>query len=259
MSAALEFQGITHRFGSVRGHREVLGNVDLAIERGERHALIGPNGAGKSTLINLASGALAPTAGRIRLEGTDITGRAAHDIARTGLARSHQVTSLFGQLSVFDNLRCAVAAARGHRHTFWRSLDRLHEVRERAEAIAADVGLSAHLEAMPAELPYGAQRALDIGLALAGDARVLLLDEPTAGMGTDESAATVELIRRLTAGRTLVLVEHDMDVVFSLADRISVLAGGRLVATGTPAEIRAHPAVLEAYPTEIRAEGLSHA
>ena len=259
MSATLEFIRVTHRFGAARSLREVLRDVDLAIPAGERHALIGPNGAGKSTLINLASAQLAPTAGSIRLDGADIAGLAAHDIARAGLARSHQVTSLFGHLSVLDNLRCAVAAARGYRSTFWHSFERLHGIRDRAEAVAADIGLSAQLGALPAELPYGAQRALDIGLALCNDARVLLLDEPTAGMGTDESAATVELIRRVSAGRTLLLVEHDMDVVFSLADRISVLAAGRLIATGTPAEIRAHAAVREVYPTDASITVAAHA
>jgi branched-chain amino acid transport system ATP-binding protein len=259
MNAALEFRGVSHRFGAGRGAREVLQHVDLRIAQGERHALIGPNGAGKSTLINLASGSISPAAGQIRLEGMDITGLAAHEVARAGLARSHQVTSLFGHLNVLDNLRCAVAAARDYRNVFWSSLDRLHDVRARAEAVAADLGLSAQLASLPAELPYGAQRALDIGLALCGDARVLLLDEPTAGMGMDESAATAELIRRISSGRTLLLVEHDMDVVFSLADRVSVLAAGRLIATGTPAEIRAHPAVREAYPTETAAAPATHA
>jgi len=260
MTPALEFRGISHRFGRSRTARAVLRDVNLSIVAGERHALIGPNGAGKSTLFNLACGTLAPRAGSIRLHGADIAGLAPHEISRRGLARSHQITSVFATLSVLDNLRCAIIAASGGRHApyaFWRRLESMHEARAQAEAIAAIIGLAACLGQAAGELPYGAQRALELGIAVAGhttedaahgDARsVILLDEPTAGMSLEESRATVELIRRVTAGRTLLLVEHDMDVVFGLADRVSVLAGGVIIATGTPDAIRRHAGVREAY------------
>ncbi len=245
MSAALEFRGVTLRFGAT----VVLRDASLAVARGERHALIGPNGAGKSTLFNLACGTLRPDAGRILLDGTDIAGRPPFDISRRGLARSHQVTSLFGELSVLDNLRCAVLGVRRDRYAFWRTLDGMPEVLARAETIADDVGLLGQRTRPARELPYAAQRALEIGVALAGDASLLLLDEPTAGMSQDESRATVELIRRVCAGRTLLLVEHDMDVVFGLADRVSVLSAGSIIASGEPAAVRRHPAVAEVYPT----------
>ncbi len=253
MSAALEFRGINHHFGHRVGRsgamREVLHEINLAITAGERHTLIGPNGAGKSTLFNIACGALRPNAGRVILNGTDITGLAPFEISRRGLARSQQVTSLFAHLSVRDNLRCAVLGADRRRYAFWRPLEGLTAVRARAEAMAEAVGLAAELDRNAGELPYAAQRALEIGVALAGDAKVVLIDEPTAGMNQDESRAMVALIRRLTEGRTLLLVEHDMDVVFGLADRVSVLAGGALIATGTPDEIRANTQVRDVYPT----------
>ena len=245
MSTALEFRGIGRRFGDT----EVLRDVNLSIARGERHALIGPNGAGKSTLFNLASGTLHPGSGRILLGCADITGLAPFEISRHGLARSHQVTSLFANLSVLDNIRCAVLGARSDRYAFWRPLEGQHGVRRRAEAVADAVGLLAQIDRSAGELPYAAQRALEIGVALAGDASVILLDEPTAGMNQGESRAMVDLIRRTTQGKTLLLVEHDMDVVFGLADRVSVLAEGRIIATGTPDEIRADPAVRDAYPS----------
>ncbi len=262
MIAALEFRGISHQFGHRFGRglgpgsdmREVLRAFDLVITPGERHALIGPNGAGKSTLFNIACGALRPSAGRVILDGADITGLAPFEISRRGLARSQQVTSLFPHLSVRDNLRCAVLGARPDRYAFWRALEGMADVRARAEAMAEAVGLAAQLDRSAGELPYAAQRGLEIGVALAGDAKVILLDEPTAGMSQDESRAMVALIRRLTEGRTLLLVEHDMDVVFGLADRVSVLAGGALIATGTPEDIRRNPQVREVYPTAENAD-----
>ena len=260
MTPALEFRGVSHRFGRSNTAREVLRDVNLSITPGERHALIGPNGAGKSTLFNLACGTLQPSAsrtapaGRILLNGKDIAGLAPHVISRRGLARSHQVTSLFPHLSVRDNLRCAVIGADRHPYAFWRALEGMTAVRARAEAMSEAVGLAEQLDRSADELPYAAQRALEIGIALAGDARVILLDEPTAGMSQDESRGMVELIRRLTAGRTLLLVEHDMEVAFGLADRVSVLAGGALIATGTTDDIRSNAQVREAYPTAENAD-----
>jgi branched-chain amino acid transport system ATP-binding protein len=272
MTPALEFRGIGHRFGRSNTAREVLRDVNLSITAGERHALIGPNGAGKSTLFNLACGTLTPRAGSIRLHGADIAGLAPYEISRRGLARSHQVTSVFATLSVLDNLRCAIVASRGGRHApyaFWRRLDAMQAVRAQAETIAASIGLAACLGQAAGELPYGAQRALELGIAVAGHAAddaanrdtpgVILLDEPTAGMSLEESRATVELIRRVTVGRTLLLVEHDMDVVFGLADRISVLAGGAIITTGTPDAIRRHAGVREAYLSPAPNEGAAHA
>ena len=249
MTPALELRQVGRRFGAT----QVLAGVSLAVMRGERHAIIGPNGAGKSTLFNLVCGTLRPNTGRILLDGADITSLAAFEISRRGLARSHQITSLFAHLPVFDNLRCAVLGARRQCYAFWRPLQSMREVRERAEAVMAAVGLAQSRDTPAGELPYAAQRALEIGIAIAGDAAeaggagVVLLDEPTAGMSQDEATAAVDLIRRATAGKTLLMVEHDMAVVFGIADRVSVLAGGALIATGTPAEIRANRAVRDAY------------
>ena len=232
---ALELDGVCKRFGATR----VLENVSLAIEAGERHAIIGPNGAGKSTLFNLISGRAAPTAGSIRLKGEDVTGLPPYAISRRGLARSFQVTHLFPQLSVFENLRCATLWPLGHRYAFWKPLASLRDAAARAAEVMARIGLDARRDVPAGVLAYAEQRALEIGIAIAGGADVILLDEPTAGMNRGEAAAAVELIRDVSAGRTLVLVEHDMGVVFDLADRITVLVQGAVIASDTPARIRA--------------------
>jgi branched-chain amino acid transport system ATP-binding protein len=226
MTAALELHRVTKRFGAT----EILRGVDLAIVRGERHALIGPNGAGKSTLFDLVSGRTRASGGRV------VVG---------GLARSFQTTSVFGGLSVFDNVRCALLGAPAARVVDrWfrsRAIDR------KAEEILESVGLAKRGDERAASLGYAGQRALDLGIALATDAPILLLDEPTAGMNRAESARALDLIRSTTKGRTLLIVEHDMQAVFALADRISVLVRGEVIATGTPAEIRVNEAVREAY------------
>jgi len=243
MTAALALHGITKRFGAT----QVLRGVDLAIEPGERHALIGPNGAGKSTLFNLIAGGARPNAGRIELFGVDITRLAPAAISRRGLARSFQTTSVFARLTVFDNLRCAALIAERGRARGWRRWTVSRAADEHAAQVLEAVGLTARRHLPAGTLSYAEQRALDLGLALAGGAHTLLLDEPTAGMNRAEAARAVELIRATTAGRTLLMVEHDMGAVFGLADRISVLVQGRVIATGTPAEIRADAGVRAAY------------
>ena len=243
MTAALELEGVTKRFDKT----EIIRGVSLAVPPGERHAIIGPNGAGKSTLFNLISGRFAPTAGHIRLNGTDITRRKPFEINRLGLSRSFQITNLFHRLSVFENLRCAVLWSLGHRYAFWKNLNKLEDAEARADEILARVGLKRRRDIQAGLLTYAEQRALEIGITIAGGASVILLDEPTAGMSRAESKRAVELIREVTVGKTLLLVEHDMGVVFGLADRISVVVYGQIIATGTPAEIRGNAAVKEAY------------
>ncbi|MEX3852612.1 ABC transporter ATP-binding protein [Paraburkholderia sp. BR10923] len=243
MIPALALYGIEKRFGAT----PILRGVDLAIEPGERHALIGPNGAGKSTLFNLIGGGARPSAGRIHLFGADITRLAPAAIARRGLARSFQSTSVFARLSVFDNLRCAAQLAERDRTRWWQRLSGAAAIDARAAAVLDAVGLGPRRDVAAGTLSYAEQRALDLGIALAGGAHTLLLDEPTAGMNRAEAARAIELIRDTTAGRTLLMVEHDMDAVFAIADRISVLVQGRIIASGSPPAIRADAAVRAAY------------
>jgi branched-chain amino acid transport system ATP-binding protein len=240
---ALELSGVHKRFGQT----EIIRGVSLDVPRGERHAIIGPNGAGKSTLFNLMSGRLAPTTGTIRLDGEDITARRPFRIARRGLSRSFQVTNVFPRMTVRENVRCSVLWSLGYRYSFWRSLERLRDANERTDETLERIGLAARRGALAGVLTYAEQRALEIGITIAGGARVILLDEPTAGMSRPETEAVVRLIRSVSEGRTLVMVEHDMSVVFELADRISVLVYGEIVASDTPARIRANEAVRAAY------------
>ncbi|MBL8350769.1 MAG: ABC transporter ATP-binding protein [Burkholderiaceae bacterium] len=239
----LELRGVAKRFGRT----EIIRGVDLSVQRGERHALIGPNGAGKSTLFNLISARTPLSGGEVLLHGRRISGLAPHQVCRLGLARSFQITNLFPRLSAFDNLACALLWAGGHGHAFWRRFSRLHDVNDRARELITDIGLATRADVPAGALSYAEQRALEIGLTVAGGAEVILLDEPTAGMSRSETERAVELIRKVSAGRTLMMVEHDMHVVFDLADRISVLVHGALVATGDPASIRANTQVQEAY------------
>ena len=229
------------------GRTEIIRGVSLAISAGERHAIIGPNGAGKTTLFNLISGRLAPSGGEIRLGRRRIDGLRPHEINRLGLSRSFQVTNVFPNLTVLDNLRCATLWRLGCRYSFWTRLSRRRDVTARAHDLAERIGLNARRDTPAGVLTYAELRALEIGVALGPDPDVLLLDEPTAGMSHGEAAATVEMIRHATAGKALVMVEHDMSVVFGLADRISVLVYGQILATGAPAQIRANAAVQEAY------------
>jgi branched-chain amino acid transport system ATP-binding protein len=241
--AALALVDLRKSFGPT----EIIRGVSLAIPPGERHAIIGPNGAGKSTLFNLVSGRFAPTSGRVTLHGTDITGRAPHAINRLGLSRSFQITNIFHRLSVFENLRCAVLWSLGYRYSFWHRLSRLRDAEERADDVLGQVGLRRRRDVAAGLLTYAEQRALEIGVTIAGGASVILLDEPTAGMSRSETARIIDTIRAVTAGRTLVMIEHDMGVVFGLADRISVLVYGEVIASGPPAEIRGNAAVRTAY------------
>jgi branched-chain amino acid transport system ATP-binding protein len=243
MTAALELAEVRKRFG----RSEIIRGVSLKIAPGERHAIIGPNGAGKSTLFNLISGRFAASAGRILLDGRDITGLPPYRINRLGLSRSFQITNLFHRLSTFENLRCSALWSLGHGYAFWKRLSRLADAEARANEVLERVGLQRRRDVPAGLLSYAEQRALEIGVTIAGDARIVLLDEPTAGMSRAESRRAVDLIADVTQGRTLVMVEHDMSVVFGLADRISVLVYGQLIASGTPAEIRNNPAVREAY------------
>jgi branched-chain amino acid transport system ATP-binding protein len=240
---ALELRQVHKSFGRT----PIINGVDLAIAKGERHAIIGPNGAGKSTLFNLISGRFPPSSGHILLDGEEITGLDAQDINRRGLARSFQITNIFPRLSVYENLRCALLWSRGYRYSFWQRVGALTDVRERAEEIVSKIGLMGRRDRPAGVLSYAEQRALEIGITIAGGAGVILLDEPTAGMSRSETRDAVELIRSVTQGKTLVMVEHDMGVVFGLADRISVLVYGRILAAGTPDEIRGNSAVREAY------------
>jgi branched-chain amino acid transport system ATP-binding protein len=243
MSAAVELRGVEKSFGNTA----VIRNVNLTVAQGERHALIGPNGAGKSTLFNLISGYMMPTTGSILLRDQVISGLPPYQINRRGLSRSFQVTNVFANMSVWENLRCAVLWAAGHRYAFWKNIDNLPEVRERTAQILQDINLTSRRDVPAGLLTYAEQRALEIGITIAGGADVILLDEPTAGMSHAETERAVALIRRLTEGRTLLIVEHDMSVVFGLADRISVLVYGQIIASGTPEQIRGNPKVKEAY------------
>jgi branched-chain amino acid transport system ATP-binding protein len=240
---AIELQAVHKSFGSTR----IIQDVSLAVPAGERHAIIGPNGAGKSTLFNLISGRYEVSAGRILLHGDDITNLRPYQINRKGLSRSFQVTNIFHNLSVYENIRCGVLWSAGYRYSFWHRVGGLREVRLRAEEGMEQIGLARRRDVAAGTLTYAEQRALEIGITIAGGANVILLDEPTSGMSRTETAQVVELVRSVTQGRTLVMVEHDMGVVFDLADRISVLVYGELLATGTPEEIRANGAVQEAY------------
>jgi branched-chain amino acid transport system ATP-binding protein len=240
---SLELKGVTKRFGMLT----VLEGIDLQIRAGERHALLGPNGAGKSTLFHLISGHLAPTSGEVRLSGQPVTGFAPHRLNRGGLARSFQITAIFSQLSVRDNVYMAVMSRHGKRWSLWRQGAVWRQIDAETDAILEGANLTANAGRDAGTLAYSEQRALEICMTVATGPEVILLDEPTAGMSREETAHIVGFIRRITEGRTLVMVEHDMDVVFGLADRISVLANGRIIATGTPDEIRNNQQVQDAY------------
>ncbi len=229
------------------GKTEIIRGVNLTIAKGERHAVIGPNGAGKSTLFNLISGRLPLSGGDIQLNGKSIIKDKPFEINRQGLSRSFQITNIFPRLSVFENLRCATLYNLGYKYSFWHRLSKLKDASDRADDVLKQIGLKARADTQAGLLTYAEQRALEIGITIAGGANVILLDEPTAGMSRSESDHAVEMIRRVTEGKTLVMVEHDMSVVFGLADKISVLVYGEVIASDVPGLIRGNAAVQEAY------------
>jgi branched-chain amino acid transport system ATP-binding protein len=243
MNSAVELKNLEKSFGKTA----IIRGVSLDVHQGERHAVIGPNGAGKSTLFNLISGRLVPSSGSIHLRGENITGLRPFEINRRGLSRSFQVTNIFPRLSVWENVRCAVLWSKGYKYSFWRNVDKLDDVRERTEQILEQINMANRREIPAGVLTYAEQRALEIGITIAGGADIILLDEPTAGMSRGEAEHAVALIRRVSEGRTLIIIEHDMGVVFDLADRISLLVYGQILATDQPAKIKSNPKVQEAY------------
>ena len=242
-SNALELKDVRKSFGK----SEIIRGASLSVAKGERVAVIGPNGAGKSTLFNLVSGRFGISSGDILLNGSSISGRKPFEINRLGLARSFQISNLFVNLSVYENLRCAVLWSLGYKYSFWQRLNGLRDAHERAEQVLEQIGMQRQRKMLAGVLTYAEQRALEIGITIAGGADVILLDEPTAGMSRSESDAAVELIRKVTVGKSLVRVEHDMSVVFGLADKIAVLVYGEVIACDTPANIRSNAAVQAAY------------
>ena len=247
---AVELLNVHKQFGKT----QIIRGAQLQVRPGERVAIIGPNGAGKSTLFNLISGRFGPSSGEIRLNGARIDGLTPFEINRRGLSRSFQVSNLFTGLSVFENLRCAVLWSLGYRYAFWRFLSRLHDANERAEQVLAMIKLQSRRDHLAANLTYAEQRALEIGITIAGGSNVILLDEPTAGMSKSETTRFIQLIREVTVGKTLLTVEHDMGVVFGLADKIAVLVYGEVIAFDLPEAVRANPRVQEAYLGSILAD-----
>ncbi|WP_460487368.1 ABC transporter ATP-binding protein [Curvibacter fontanus] len=240
---ALELKDLRKSFGRA----EIIRGVDLAVQAGERVAVIGPNGAGKSTLFNLISGRFGPSSGEVLLHGKRIDGMKPYEINRMGLARSFQITNIFPKLSVFENLRCAVLWSMGYRYTFFKFLADLDDVNDRTEELLEMIRLDKKRDILAVNLTYAEQRALEIGVTIAGGASVILLDEPTAGMSKSETTRFIKLIREVTEGKTLLTVEHDMGVVFGLADKIAVVVYGELLAFDTPEAVRANARVQEAY------------
>ena len=240
---ALELKDVRKNFGKT----EIIRGVNLAVEPGERVAVIGPNGAGKSTLFNLISGRFGPTSGDILLGGQRIQHKTPYEINRMGLARSFQITNIFPKLSVFENLRCAVLWSLGYKYTFFKFLSGLKDANERADQLLEMIRLDKKRDVLAVNLTYAEQRALEIGVTIAGGADVILLDEPTAGMSKSETSRFIHLIKEVTVGKTLLTVEHDMGVVFGLADKIAVVVYGEVIAFDTPQAVRANARVQEAY------------
>ena len=240
---ALELRDLRKSFGKT----EIIRGVNLAVQPGERVAIIGPNGAGKSTLFNLISGRFGPTSGEVLLNGQRIDGKAPYEINRMGLSRSFQITNIFPKLSVFENLRCGVLWSMGYKYTFLRFLSNLDDANERAKQLMEMIKLDKKRDTLAVNLTYAEQRALEIGVTIAGGANVVLLGGPTAGMGRSGTTRFIHLIKEVTEGRTLLTVEHDMGVVFGLADKIAVVVYGEVIAFDTPDKVRANARVQEAY------------
>ena len=247
---ALELRDVRKSFGKT----EIIRGANLQVRPGERVAVIGPNGAGKSTLFNLISGRFGVSSGDVMLQGQRLNGLKPYEINRRGLARSFQVSNLFTRLSVFENLRCAVLWSLGYRYSFWRFLADARDANARAQEVMAMIKLDRRRDVLAMNLTYAEQRALEIGITIAGGAGVILLDEPTAGMSRSETARFVELIREITVGKTLLTVEHDMGVVFGLADKIAVLVYGEVIAFDVPDAVRANARVQEAYLGSVLAD-----
>ena len=246
----LETKGLYHDFSGL----EVLFNINFQVEDGERHAVIGPNGAGKTTLFNLITGTYTPSSGKVFFKGKEVTGAKPHKLARLGMGRSFQITSTFARLTTFQNLRMGILSKRGIRFNLFRRLDKMQAITDETDEVLKRINLDGERDIPASLLSYGKHRSLEVSLAMATDPDLVMLDEPTAGMSRDETHTAVELIRRLTEGKTMVIIEHDMDVIFSLADRITVLHLGEILASGPPDEIRENQAVKDAYLGEMEEE-----
>ena len=240
----LRAEGLDRSFGGIHA----VNNVSLEIPEGALHAIIGPNGSGKTTLFNLITGHTKPSAGRVHFAGEDITGMPFSKVARKGLAKSYQITTVFPLLTVFENVRIAAQAA-GHSYVFWRPADGIKAVIRRTEEILDRIGLADDRHVLASNLSHGDQRRLDLAIALATSPRLLLLDEPTAGMSPTETTATVNLVKELNQDVTILMIEHKMDVILTIADRITVLHQGEKLFEGAPAEVKSHPEVQEVYLT----------
>jgi branched-chain amino acid transport system ATP-binding protein len=249
-NSILELQGIYKDFEGL----EVLFGINLAIQQGERHAIIGPNGAGKSTIFNIITGKYLPSRGKVFFKGLDVTGSSPYKLNRHGLARSFQITNIFRTMTVFQNVRNAILSRNKIRYNLFSRLDRMMNIREQTEKVLEQIGLLDRKDVVAGLLSYGQQRALEIGLTIATEPELILLDEPTAGMSSEETREAVKLIGRVTQGKTLIIVEHDMEVVFSLADRITVIYYGEILASGPPDEIRQNQKVKDAYLGEEKEE-----
>ncbi|MDU8928702.1 ABC transporter ATP-binding protein [Alisedimentitalea sp. MJ-SS2] len=243
MTAAIELRQLSKSFGLAK----IIQDVNLGIAKGERHAIIGPNGAGKSTLFNLITGKYLPTTGSVHLHGVDVSGKKPYEINRMGLSRSFQITNIFHNMTVFENVRCGLMWSMGYKYSFWHMVNRQHDLTEKADEILEQINLTSRRNMVAGALAYAEQRALEIGITIAGGADIVMLDEPCAGMSHSETDYIVDLIRKVTEGKTLVIVEHDMGVIFDLADKISVLVYGEIIESDTPEAVRASKAVQEAY------------
>ncbi len=243
----LETKGIYHDFSGL----EVLFNINLEVEEGERHAIIGPNGAGKTTLFNVITGTYMPSSGQVFFKENEITGFTPHELARIGMGRSFQITSTFSKLTAFQNIRMGILSKRGIRFNLFRKVDKMQAITEETDELLNRINLTEERDVPADLLSYGKHRSLEVSMAMATDPELVMLDEPTAGMSRDETHNAVELIRRLTEGKTMVIIEHDMDVVFSLADRITVLHLGKILAVGPPEEIKENQEVKDAYLGEL--------
>ena len=246
----LETKGLYHDFSGL----EVLFNIDFEVKEGERHAIIGPNGAGKTTLFNAITGTYRPSKGQVFFKGNDVTGSKPHQMVRLGMGRSFQITSTFSRLTTFQNIRMGVLSKRAIRFNMYRFLDKMQAITEETDEVLKRINLDGERDIPADGLSYGKHRSLEVSMAMATDPELVMLDEPTAGMSKDETHTAVELIRRLTEDKTAVIIEHDMDVVFSLADRITVLHLGEILAVGTPEEIRGNQEVKDAYLGEMEEE-----